>query len=108
MYSGKHFFQQNSLYTRELLARLGGFDQKLKMAEDFDVCTRILLKGILPTYLSGPLYFHRLHKNNLSQVHLDHPDAHQKDVIKLFTKHESLLKEILSDFQLAQIKEYLL
>lgn len=66
--AGEHYFQQNSMYKRELFEKVGGFDESLKTAEDLDLFVRFLLQNQLPEYLPGPLYIHRVHEGNWTSV----------------------------------------
>jgi glycosyltransferase involved in cell wall biosynthesis len=104
MYLGEHFFQQNSLYKREVLMEVGGFDDKLKMAEDFDLATRLLLKGVLPWYMSGALYMHRNHDLSLSIQHRLNPKLHLSDVKKLYEKYRGELLTRLGPDRIEKIE----
>jgi len=106
MYTGRHFFQQNSLYLKRILEEAGGFDSQLAMAEDFDLATRLLLAGHLPKHVRGPLYMHRYHTQNLSQEHLADPRHHWKDVANLYRKHCRAFKKVLSVKQTKEVERW--
>lgn len=107
LYSGKHFFQQNSLFLKSEIDALGGFRPEVRMGEDFDLCTRLLLKQIVPQYVSGPLYMHRFHGDNLSvKLTLD-PNEHRLHVKEMFLVYKSSLEKMLDTNQMQQIYEFL-
>ena len=107
MYTGWHFFQQNSLYDRKMLLGIDGFDENLKMAEDFDLATRLLLMGILPQHISGPLYMHRNHARNLSVSHRAHPESHKSDVRKIYEKYKTKIQTAVGAKQVFAIEQWL-
>ncbi len=108
MYTGQHFFQQNNLFLKALLDGVNGFQEQLTMAEDFDLCTRLALQGVVPHYLAGPLYIHRLHDQNTSNIHLHNKNQHKSDVKKLFENYQNEMKKVLSDIQFEKVKTYLM
>jgi len=108
MYTGHHFFQQNSFFLKEALSDVQGFTEDLAMAEDFDLATKLLLKDILPIYLPGPLYMHRFHAHNASTIHLTQPDKHRQDIAKLFHQYQPALKKKVTTQQFLEIEKYLM
>jgi len=107
MYTGKHFFQQCSLYGREVFDRVGGFDPELRMAEDFELATKLLLAGVLPGYIPGPLYMHRNHGSNLSVEHAADRERHRQDVARLYAKYQHQIKAAVGGTGTRRIGEYL-
>lgn len=109
LFTGEHFFQQNSMYTRSLFDTVGGFDATLDGAQDFDLCVRFALHGVLPVYVPGPLYMHRFHANNMSKLSGREGNVlkHRDDVRRFFTKYERALTHTLSLPALTKIHTYL-
>lgn len=64
IFAGEHYFQQNSMYKRELFNEVGGFDERMMTAEDLDLFVRFILRGHLPKYQPGSLYIHRVREGN--------------------------------------------
>lgn len=106
MYTGKHFFQQNSFFSRNLFLNVGGFDETMRVSEDFDLCTRMLLKGYIPYYIKSTLYFHRFHDHNISIPFQNDPLLHKKEIAKLYQKYMPDFKKILTAEQFAAITAY--
>ncbi len=106
MYCGQHFFQQNNFFLKRILDEVNGFTEGLDMAEDFDLATRLLIKGDFPSYLKGPLYVHRLHSHNASQAHVLNPNKHRQDISLLYQKYATQIEEILSPDQKKKIENY--
>lgn len=106
MYTGKHFFQQNSLYKASLLKKVGGFDDDLRMAEDFDLATRLLLTGCRPRYVAGPLYMHRYHDRNLSWTYRGDPEKHGRDVAHLFDRYQQELEQVLPQESFFRVRKW--
>ncbi len=107
MYSGQHFFQQNSLFAMSVIEKVGGFRPGAGVVDDFDLCTRILLNNHVPEYLSGPLYMHRFHENNQSAVVTADPNEHRLNVRNLFDMYKVDLEKSLSEDQMKGIYEFL-
>lgn len=107
MFSGGHFFQHSSLFTRKLYTTVGGYDETLKYAEDFDLFTRFLLNGNIPHHLPAPLFINRFHDKNISYHHRTNNDAHKIDVRRLFAKYEQQLSQRLSPAQLTAVHSWL-
>ncbi len=101
MLTGWHFFQQNCMYTKELYDSVGGFDETLHAAQDFDLFVRFLLQGSLPTHVRAPLYLHRFHANNLSKLsgRENNADAHNADIKKFYLKYKDALAKTLTEEQ---------
>lgn len=108
MYSGTHFFQQNSLFSRETVEKAGNYNEQIKVADDFDLMTRILLNGTLPHYIRTALYLHRFHSHNLTpKQYQQDKNKHLKDVSHLYDKYENRLKKFLSPSQIESITKSL-
>lgn len=109
MFSGKHFFQQNCFYRKQIFDSVGGFDNQIEVGEDFDLFIRFALEGHLPKYLPAPLYIHRLHEHNLSKIYgrENNPEVYKKDIKTLHEKYKKDLESILTPQQLEEIKNFL-
>lgn len=109
IFLGEHFFQQNSLYSKELFEKNGGFDKDILTYQDLDLCIRFALAGENPLYLPGPLYIHRLHENNLSKVSGREGNllAHKDDLKQLYQVYARALKEKVNSFQMEKITSFL-
>lgn len=96
MYQGSHFFQHKCIFKRDLFLKVGGYDEKISRAVDFDLFTRFLLDEIVPVYLPSCLYIHRLHEKNMSALHKDDPVTHKKDIAFFYEKYKDRLKKIIN------------
>jgi glycosyltransferase involved in cell wall biosynthesis len=103
IFSGEHYFQQNSLFKASVIREVGGFDENLKMAEDLDLAIRLVLKGLSPVYLPGPLYMHRCHSGNISAKVTKNPDLHLESLRILYRKYENELKKIFTQDQIKSL-----
>lgn len=110
MFCGEHFFQGNCFFLRKTLLEVGAFDESIRIAEDLDLFIRFALNGNVPVYLPGPLYLHRLHKNNTSRVlgRENNINEHKKDLAKLYQKYKQRLKNALGAKGIAKIEKTLL
>ena len=86
---GEHFIQHNSLFEKRLFEEVGGYDEKINMAEDLDLYIRFLLKGYLPVYTSSISHLHRFHGKNASIKH--NSEKHKIDLDKLKNKYKNEL-----------------
>lgn len=109
MLTGWHFFQQNGMYRKSLFDHVGGFDESLSAAQDFDLFIRFLLERHLPAHVRAPLYLHRFHPHNLSKVsgRENNVEAHEADIKKFYLKYEKSLRTILNADQLTRINKFL-
>jgi glycosyltransferase involved in cell wall biosynthesis len=109
IFLGEHFFQQNSLYTKDLFEKSGGFDKDILTYQDLDLFIRFTLSGEIPLYVPGPLYIHRLHENNLSKVsgREGNLSAHKEDLKTLYNAYEKALKTTLTPSQIEKITSFL-
>ncbi len=107
MFTGRHFFQQNSLFQRTILEDIGGFDESLERAVDFDLCVRLLIAGHIPHYMSGPLYIHRYHDRNMSRIHQSDADLHRRQVAQSYERHKAYLHTILTPQSVSLIERYI-
>jgi glycosyltransferase involved in cell wall biosynthesis len=53
------------LYRRDLLAAVGGFDESLPAAEDYDLALRVARRGPI-AFVDVPVLLYRLHDHNLT------------------------------------------
>ncbi|MEO6509085.1 MAG: glycosyltransferase [Patescibacteria group bacterium] len=109
IFLGEHFFQQNSFYTKSLFESVGGFAKEIAVYQDLDLCIRFAIKGHRPTYLSGPLYIHRLHETNVSKVsgRENNLDAHKEDLKTIYRQYGDSLRSILDSTQLKIVEDFL-
>jgi glycosyltransferase involved in cell wall biosynthesis len=105
IFLGEHFFQQNSLYTKELFEKVGGFDKDILTYQDLDLFIRFALQGVTPLYVSGPLYMHRFHRDNFSKISGREGNllAHKQDLKTLYSVYEESLKSTLAASQIEKI-----
>lgn len=109
IFLGKHFFQQNCFYRKQLFDTAGGFDEQIQIYQDLDLFIRFTLAGHNPKYLPAPLYLHRFHKNNLSKVYgrENNFNAHKEDLKTLYRNYRKSLETILVPNQLEKIQNFL-
>lgn len=88
IFGGRHFFQQNCFFSKEIFKQAGEYDEKLTDAEDLDLFIRFLFADHHPNYLSGQLYLHRLHESNLSAKHQQDSTLHRRNLEILKRKYK--------------------
>jgi glycosyltransferase involved in cell wall biosynthesis len=70
-YCGAVFIKMNaSTVPKNIIASIGGFDEGLRTANDFDFFLRVLTKGDM-VYIDEPLHTIVRHKGNLTSANLD-------------------------------------
>lgn len=77
------------LISKKLFEDIGGFDNKLSPAEDFDLWNRILLKGVKISKSHLPVYLYRQHSNQSTKDFLQF----SKKVDEALIKFWNLLKQ---------------
>lgn len=107
IFTGGHYFQQNSFYLTEKVLRAGGFNEDMKMAEDLDLAVKLVLGGLLPVHLPGPLYIHRIHRGNISAQHTTDPKLHLVNLREIYQRYKTDLKDIFSAEQKEQVEDAL-
>lgn len=109
LFTGEHFFQQNCLYHKTLFDSVGGFDESLDGAQDFDLFVRFALQGETPLYVPGPLYLHRFHPTNMSKIsgREGNLSAHKDDVRRFYAKYQTHLSLVISPEDQQKIELYL-
>src|SRR3989338_5411695 len=60
------FLQGNVMFSRKIFDKVGGFDEKMGMAEDLDLYVRFLREGEMPDAVCFISHIHRMHTFNLS------------------------------------------
>ena len=55
-----------TMYERDLLFEVGGYDESLWTGEEFDLHLLLLSKGYEPGYVDKVVYRYRLHEHNKS------------------------------------------
>lgn len=78
-----NFVFVGAVVRRSVLARIGGFDERLRRAEDYDLWCRLLLSGGRFGYLDEPLARYRLRADSLSA----NADAQWEAHLSVVTKH---------------------
>ncbi len=83
------------LYKREVIERVSGFDESLRIAEDYDFFIRLALSGAKFGYVDGCNYFYRIY-NALTASHgqgIKYPDSVKfiLDKISFYLKEKDLL-----------------
>jgi GT2 family glycosyltransferase len=56
------------MYHTETVRRLGGYDETLTTAEEYDLHLRMSFNGCKFAYVGYPLYYYRLHGDNKSKI----------------------------------------
>ena len=92
IFRGECFAQGNVCYSKKLFDEVGGYNEKLKMAEDLDLYVRFLLAGHLPGHSSHISHLHRCHTKNFSAG----VDAakHHDDLQIIYERYADKLKEL--------------
>jgi len=75
-----------ALVKKDSLIQLGGFDEQMKLADDYDLWFRLSLIGNL-SFINLPLFYWRYHKSSLSH----NEEKHLKDLIYFYNKNLSLI-----------------
>lgn len=107
LFTNKHFFQHNCLFSKSLFEKVGGYTETIRMGEDFDLYTRMLLAGSMPQYQPGPLYIHRFHKHNTSKAYTAHPERNRKVIASMYETYKTRLTKLLTSGQIDQIEAFL-
>lgn len=83
------------LYPVEMLQALGGFDDRLKKRQDYDLFTRALLAGYRPAACKTPIYAYRSHDsgNRISRRSSREIYANQAE---MFERQAELLRQVSS------------
>lgn len=89
IFDGSHFIQHNTAYSHALFDKVGGYDDRMHMAEDLELYVRFLLVGAMPRYEHFVSHLHRVHPGNYSRgVDLK---SHRDDIVSIYKKHRSAL-----------------
>ena len=80
----------NVCFSRKLYDEVGGYDEKVGMAEDLDLYVRFLIHGHLNVYLPMISHLHRMHTANFS-IGCDR-DKHHSDLTDIYKRNENKLK----------------
>lgn len=109
IFIGEHFFQQNSLFRKNIFDEAGGFGEQFQPYHDLDLAVRFALAGLNPKYLAVPLYLHRFHGDNLSKVmnRENNKNAHKNDLKTLHSQYKTALESSLDSQQLTKIQNFL-
>ncbi len=83
------------LYKREVIERISGFDESLRIAEDYDFFVRLAFSGAKFSYMEGCNYFYRIY-NSITASHgqgIKYPNSVKFlwDRISLSLKEKDLL-----------------
>lgn len=75
------------LISRELLLSVGGYDERLRSCEDFDLWLRLLDAGVKVKLISLPLYFYRINESGLSKNYTNISYWELQVLRKYFKRH---------------------
>lgn len=92
IFRAEHFIQGNVCYSRALFEQVGGYDEKLQMAEDLDLYVRFLLAGHLPVICPHISHLHRFHTKNIS-LGVD-AEKHNADLRVIYDKYAGQLEKL--------------
>ena len=90
IFRAEHFLQGNVCYSHALIGQVGGYDEKLKMAEDLDLYVRFLLAEHLPVVCPHISHLHRFHARNVS-IGVD-AAKHNADLLVIYQKYSAQLR----------------
>ena len=82
---------------RDVFNKIGFFDEKLKIAEDYDMMRRFVKHGLVARHLKGDYYLRRIETNSLSRNHTVAKAKFHFDVVKSFTEsfdYEQLFPDV--------------
>ena len=80
------------LHRRKLLQDVGGFDERLRYREDFDLLIRLLIAGAKPVFTPEVAMFYRNHESS-GRVSMQEPIKRGEIALQMFRKHLSLLED---------------
>ena len=63
----RNFVFVSATVPASVLATVGGFDERLRGSEDYDLWLRIVLAGFEPVWMGGPLALYRQHRDQMSR-----------------------------------------
>ena len=86
IFKGEHFMQYCFMMKKSVFIEAGMCDPKLKMAQDIDLCLRVLMKGYMPVRCDFISHLHRFHESNMSNGST--METHMKDMAMLKKKYE--------------------
>jgi glycosyltransferase involved in cell wall biosynthesis len=92
IFRGECFAQGNVCYSKKLFDEVGGYHEKLSMAEDLDLYVRFLLAGQLPGYSPHISHLHRCHNRNIS-IGVD-AAKHHDDLKCIYDRYADKLKAL--------------
>lgn len=92
IFRAEHFIQGNVCYSRAFIDEVGGYDGKLKMAEDLDLYVRFLLAGQMPVLCPHISHLHRFHASNVS-IGVD-AAKHNADLRVIYQKYHAQLQAL--------------
>jgi glycosyltransferase involved in cell wall biosynthesis/phenylacetate-coenzyme A ligase PaaK-like adenylate-forming protein/MoaA/NifB/PqqE/SkfB family radical SAM enzyme len=82
---------------RSVFDRIGYFDEKLTVAEDYDMMRRFVMHGLKAYHLKGALYLRRITKDSLSRKSAEHKAKSHFDVVKRYAdtfSHDELFPDM--------------
>jgi len=93
---------------RDVFDKIGFFDEKLKIAEDYDMIKRFVKHGLVARHLKGDYYLRRIETNSLSRNHTAAKAKFHFDVVKSFTElfdYEQLFPDVQWDKIVAENRQ---
>lgn len=82
---------------RSVFERIGFFDEKLLVAEDYDMMRRFVMHGLKACHLKGALYLRRITKNSLSRKFSTQKAKNHFDVVRRYAEtfaHDQLFPDM--------------
>ncbi len=81
---------------RSVFDKIGFFDEKLLVAEDYDMMRRFVMHGLKACHLKGALYLRRITKNSLSRKSSEQKAKSHFDVVRRYAEtfaHDELFPD---------------
>lgn len=92
IFRGECFAQGNVCFSKKMYDQVGGYHEKLTMAEDLDLYVRFLLAGHLPGYSPHISHLHRCHNRNVS-IGVD-ASKHHDDLRTIYDRYKDKLQPL--------------
>jgi GT2 family glycosyltransferase len=86
-----YFATANAAFRRDVLEQTGGFDEKIWMSEDADLCWRCLELGGQSAYCAEAIVYHE-HRDNITDLYKQ-ANAYGAAAVQLFARHRSKFRQ---------------
>ena len=81
-----HIHGGTTLYRTEILKEIGGMDEDLWTAEEYEMHLRLMSKGYMPGYIDKVVYCHRIWSGQKSkQLRKKRKDEREKEITRIQT-----------------------